>query len=91
MRRVHFHWSQNSVFLSVKAMFRYPLPVTPIVQSLIDEGANPKFDGDDVLAVTWSEEASRDQRLDFISPNRDSNDSLTPPLSLAVTAHAFGG
>ena len=60
-------------------------------ERLIDVGAHPKLDGVGVLTVTWPEEAPRYQGFDFSRPDLQPNDSLSTALSLAVTAHAFGG
>jgi hypothetical protein len=60
-------------------------------ERFIDEGAHPKFNGTYVLALTWTEEASRDQGFDFSRTNLNPDTPLSPTSSLAVAAHAFGG
>ena len=62
-----------------------------VSERIVDQDAESILDGYGILAVTWPEEALRDQGFDFIRPDLDLNDSLTPPLSLAVTAHAIRG
>jgi hypothetical protein len=59
-------------------------------ERLVDERAQPKLDGNGVLAVTWPEEAPRYQGFDFSRPDLQPNDSLPAPVSLSVTAHALG-